>query len=63
MRNGLMRHITTAVLVVSLQLMATLMTMRRDPVARFQGTTISAMLWWVTRPRDEPGDRPAAGSR
>jgi hypothetical protein len=50
-RVGIMRHVATAVVVLTLQSMAVLMTMRRDPVARFEGTVISAALWWTTRPQ------------
>jgi hypothetical protein len=50
MRRGVMRHIATAVVVLMLQSMAVLMTIRRDPVTRFEGTVISAALWWTTRP-------------
>jgi hypothetical protein len=49
-RRGVMRHIATAVVVLVLQSMAMLMTMRRDPVTRFEGTVITAALWWTTRP-------------
>jgi hypothetical protein len=62
-RVGIMRHVATAVVVLTLQSMAILMTMRRDPVVRFEGTVISAALWWTTRPqaaRGRPLDSRAA---
>ena len=65
-RVGIMRHVATAVVVLTLQSMAVLMTMRRDPVARFEGTAISAALRWTTRPqpvRARPRPSAAAGSR
>jgi hypothetical protein len=52
LRSGVMRHVATAVVVLCLQTMAVLMTLRRDPVTRFEGTVISATLWWTTRPGD-----------
>lgn len=54
LRTGVMRHVATAVVVLALQTMATLMVIRRDPVARFEGTVISATLWWVTRQERDP---------
>jgi hypothetical protein len=57
-----MRHIATAIIVLMLQSMAVLMTMRRDPVTRFEGTIISTALWWTTRPvsRGARGAGPAS---
>ena len=45
------RHLATAAVVISLQLMATLMTMRREPLGRFEGATVSGLLWAALRPR------------
>jgi hypothetical protein len=59
LRQGVMRHIATAVVVLMLQSMAMLMTMRRDPLTRFEGTIITAALWWTTRPVSRSGG-PAA---
>jgi hypothetical protein len=38
--------------VICLQLTATVMTLRRDPIQKFQGAAISGMLWVGLRPRD-----------
>ena len=56
----LARHLATAVVVISLQLVATLMTLRREPLGRFEGAAISGALWAGFRPRH--GDGAGGGS-
>jgi hypothetical protein len=51
MKIRLARHLATAVVVICLQLVATLMTLRREPLSRFEGASISAVLWAGFRPR------------
>jgi hypothetical protein len=46
------RQLATAVVVISLQLTATLMTLRREPALRTEGLAISGLLWVAVRPRD-----------
>jgi hypothetical protein len=46
------RHLATAAVVIVLQLTATMMTLRRDPVLRFEGAATSGLLWVAFRPRD-----------
>ena len=46
------RNLATAVVVITLQLTATMMTLRRDPVLRFEGAAPSGLLWVAFRPRD-----------
>ena len=60
MKIRLARHVATAVVVISLQLVATLMTLRREPLSRFEGAAISGALWAGFRPR--PGERAGGGS-
>jgi hypothetical protein len=48
----LARHISTAAVVIALQLTATMMTLRRDPVLRLEGAATSGLLWVAFRPRD-----------
>jgi hypothetical protein len=38
--------------VICLQLTATVMTLRRDPIQKFEGAAISGLLWVGLRPRD-----------
>lgn len=51
MKIRLARHLATAVVVISLQLVATLMTLRREPLSRFEGAAVSGILWTGFRPR------------
>jgi hypothetical protein len=46
------RQLATAVVVISLQLTATMMTLRREPALRTEGLAISGALWVAVRPRD-----------
>jgi len=45
------RHLATAAVVISLQLTATMMTLRRDPVLQLEGAATSGLLWVAFRPR------------
>jgi hypothetical protein len=57
----LARHLATAAVVIGLQLIATLMTLRREPLSRFEGAAISGMLWTGFRPgRAETDGRSAS---
>ena len=51
MRRSLARHLTTAIVLLCLQLMATAMTLRRDPLDRFQGAAVSGLVWWTLETR------------
>jgi hypothetical protein len=46
--------------VICLQLVATLMTLRREPLSKFEGASISGALWVGFRPR--LGERAGRGS-
>lgn len=52
MRTRIARQVATAVVVISLQLTATIMTLRREPMLRTEGLAISGALWVAVRPRD-----------
>jgi hypothetical protein len=39
------RHLATALVLLCLQASATVMALRRDPVQRFQGATLSGLVW------------------
>jgi hypothetical protein len=52
MRTRLARNIATAAVVIGLQLTATVMSFRRDPVQRFQGAATTGLLWAAFRLRD-----------
>jgi len=52
MRRRLHRSIATAAVVVALQLTATAMSLRSDPVQRLQGASVSGLLWVAFRRRD-----------
>jgi len=52
MRQRLARNLATAAVVIGLQLTATVMTLRRDPVQRLQGAAVSGLLWAGLRRRD-----------
>ncbi|MGZ4482169.1 MAG: hypothetical protein ACXVY5_08170 [Gaiellales bacterium] len=45
MHRSLTRPLATVAVVLCLQLMATVMTLRRDPLTRFEGSAIAALLW------------------
>ena len=55
----LAQHLATALVVICLQLVATLMTLRREPLSKFEGASISGALWVGFRPR--LGDRAGRG--
>ena len=52
MTTSIARNLATAAVVICLQLTATVMTLRRDPIQKFQGAAISGMLWVGLRSRD-----------
>ena len=52
MRARLARNLATAAVVIGLQLTATVMSFRRDPVQRFEGAATTGLLWVAFRPRD-----------
>ena len=54
MPRALMRNLATAAVVLTLQMMATLLAMRREPLDRLEGVTISWVLWRATRPERRP---------
>lgn len=41
----LTRHFATALVLLCLQASATVMALRRDPVQRFEGATLSGLVW------------------
>ena len=49
MRTAASKHVTAALLILCLQAMATLLSMRRDPVERFQGAVATALTWEAAR--------------
>jgi hypothetical protein len=55
MMNTLMRNIATAVVVLTIQMMAVLMSMRREPLDQLEGVTISWVLWKATQPERRGG--------
>jgi len=57
------QHLATAMVVICLQLVATLMTLRREPLSRFEGASISGALWAGLRPRldDRSGNGSSSG--
>ena len=50
MRRSLAHHLVTALVLLCLQAVATWMTLRRDPLDRFEGATITALVWWSVEP-------------
>jgi hypothetical protein len=53
--RGIARHVATALVLLCLQAMATAMTLRRDPLDRFQAAAISGLVWWsLERARPRP---------
>jgi hypothetical protein len=56
MRSVAARHVTTALAILCLQAMATVLSMRRDPAERFEGAVATALTWeTVRRMRSQPG--------
>jgi hypothetical protein len=53
MRGRLAHNIATAVVVIALQLTATVMSLRREPLLQVQGNAIAGMLWKAVRHRTE----------
>jgi hypothetical protein len=54
MREGrLAQNIATAAVVIALQMTATMMSLRREPLLQVQGYAISGMLWKAVRHRTE----------
>lgn len=49
MRSAAARHLTTALLILCIQAMATVLTLRRDPVERFEGAVATALTWEAVR--------------
>ena len=49
MRSAAARHLTTAILIPCIQAMATVLTLRRDPVERFEGAVATALTWEAVR--------------
>ena len=56
MRSAAARHLTTALAILCIQAMATVLAFRRDPVERFEGAVVTALTWEAVR-------RMAAGER
>ena len=46
MRRGLAHHLVTALVLLCLQAMATAMTLRPDPLERFEAAAVSGLVWW-----------------
>jgi hypothetical protein len=53
MRARLAHNIATAVVVVALQLTASVMSLRREPLLRVEGQAIAGMLWKAVRHRTQ----------
>jgi hypothetical protein len=53
MRGRLAQNIATAVVVLALQMTATMMSLRREPLMQFQGNAIAGLLWKAVRDRTE----------
>ena len=49
MRSAAARHLTTALAILCIQAMATVLTYRRDPVERFEGAVATALTWEAVR--------------
>jgi hypothetical protein len=49
MRWAASRHFTTALAILCIQAMATVLTLRRDPVDRFEGAVATALTWEAVR--------------
>ena len=49
MRSTASRHLTTALAILCIQAMATVLTFRRDPVERFEGAVATALTWEAVR--------------
>ena len=61
MRSAAARHLTTALTILCIQAMATVLTFRRDPVERFEGAVATALTWEAVRRLRAAG--PASVSR
>jgi hypothetical protein len=48
-RSAASRHLTTALAILCIQAMATVLTFRRDPVDRFEGAVATALTWEAVR--------------
>jgi hypothetical protein len=48
-RSAAARHLTTALAILYIQAMATVLTFRRDPVERFEGAVATALTWEAVR--------------
>jgi hypothetical protein len=49
MRSAAARHLTTALAILCIQAMATVLAFRRDPVERFEGAVATALTWEAAR--------------
>ncbi len=58
-RRAIARHLAAAAVLLCLQAAATVMSLRRDPLDRFQGTAVSGLVWWSLQRRRPPLPRPA----
>jgi len=45
-RRSLSRHLSAALILLCLQAMATVMTLRRDPLERLEGSAIAGLVWY-----------------
>jgi hypothetical protein len=48
-RSAAARHLGTALAILCIQAMATMLTFRRDPVERFEGAVATALTWEAVR--------------
>jgi hypothetical protein len=49
MRSAAARHLTTALAILCIQAMATVLVFRRDPAERFEGAVATALTWEIVR--------------
>jgi hypothetical protein len=61
MGRRLVNNIAAAVVVIALQMTASMMSLRRDPLVSTEGQAISAMLWYAVARRTEELTREGGG--